>query len=223
VRALLVTDNRELGQELAQSLNGQGFDTVFGVADGMALQQRSLEDIVLLDLSGLKSDGFLLCQHIRTHSSVPIILLSDRNDEFDLVLGLKVGADDFIARPYRLRELVARIEAVVRRAQDAWPKQSPRPVCRHGILRIDPDMRQVWAADCEVSLTPKEFDLLSLLVSDSSHIFSRVQIMSVLWGYGSSDDTRTLDVHMANLRRKLRGHVRIATIRGIGFRMEASR
>lgn len=160
MRALLLSDDGKLGSELANSLNGQGGGTVLGEADSMVLQQRSLEDIVLLDISGMKSDGFLLCQNIRSASNVPIIMLSESKDEFDLVLGLKVCADGF--------------------------------------------------------------DLLALLASDSRHIFSREQIMSEVWGYSSSGDTRTLDVHMVNLRRKLRGRVRIATIRGTCFRLISS-
>lgn len=219
MRVLLVDDDWEFSQELVQGLNAQGLETITAHQGQSALERCGDVDIVLLDLMLPDIDGFQVCQQIRANSSVPIIILSGRNDEFDQVLGLKVGADDYIVKPCRLRELVARIEAVVRRAQGAWSVRPAHKVRRLRELRIDYYLRQATVDSREAALTAKEFDLLALLVSEPGRTFTREQIMSELWGYDGAGDTRTLGVHMVSLRRKLGASVRIETIRGVGFRL----
>jgi two-component system, OmpR family, response regulator RegX3 len=221
MRVLLVDDDSEFSQELSQGLNNHGLETVRTDQGRRAIEYCEDVDIILLDLALPDIDGFQVCQEIRANSSVPIIILSGRSDEFDQVLSLKIGADDYVVKPCRLRELSARIEAVVRRARGAWSTRAAQQVRRLRELRIDYSLRQAVVDGSEIPLTPKEFDLLYLLTSEPGRIFTREQIMSEVWGYDTAGDTRTLGVHMVSLRRKLGTSVRIETVRGLGFRLVA--
>jgi two-component system response regulator RegX3 len=221
MRVLLVDADPEFTKELARELGAQGIEAVIADQGRSALRCYFEVDAVLLDLTLPDIDGFQVCQQIRACSSVPIIILSCRGGEFDHVLALTVGADDYVVKPYRLRELVARIEAAVRRAQGVWSPRAAREVRRLGPLHIDCYLRQVTVDNHEVALTPKEFDLLVLLTSEPGRTFSRGKIMGDVWGYEETSDTRTLGVHMVSLRRKLGHSVRIETVRGIGFRSVA--
>jgi two-component system response regulator RegX3 len=219
MRVLLVEDDSEVTNELTRGLNEQGLDA-FAVDRGRAaLTHYNAADIVLLDLGLPDIDGFEVCRLIRANSSVPIIIVSGRNDEFDRVLGLKMGADDYVVKPYRLRELAARIEAVVRRTRVASSAGVADSVRELGRLRIDLRLRKVVVDGREVVLTRKEFDLLTLLASEPDRTFTRDQIMNEVWGHDGAGDTRTLGVHMAGLRRKLGVADLIETVRGVGFRV----
>jgi DNA-binding response OmpR family regulator len=218
MRVLLVDDDPVFSGKLTQGLNDQGLETITVNDVQSALECYGDVDIVLLDLVLPDIGWFQVCQQIRAISSVPIIILSGRGDEFDQVLGLKIGADDYVVKPYRLRELAARIEAVVRRARGAWMTQSAHQVRRLRELRVDCHWRQATVDGREVTLTPKEFDLLALLTSEPGRTFTREQIMSEVWGY-EGGDTRTLGVHMVSLRRKLGAAAQIETVRGVGFRV----
>jgi DNA-binding response OmpR family regulator len=198
-------------------LDAQGIETVTVDQGRSALELLFDIDAVVLDLALPDIDGFQVCQQIRARSQVPIIVVSNCEDELDAILALKIGADDYVVKPFRLRVLVARIEAAVRRARGAWLPYTVPQARELGMLRIDSHMRQVMVRGQQVALTPKEFDLLALLTSEPGRTFSREHIMSEVWGYSNTSDTRTLGVHMVSLRRKV-GPVRIETVRGVGFR-----
>lgn len=219
MRVLLVDDDSEFSQDLAEGLRSHGLETITADQGQSALEHCGNVDLVLLDLMLSGINGFEICQQIRADSNVPIIILSGRSDEFDQVLSLKIGADDYVVKPCRLRELVARIEATVRRARGAWSARPAHQVRRLRELHIDYYLRRATVRGSEVALTPKEFDLLALLASEPSRTFTREQIMSEVWGYEGTADTRTLGVHMVGLRRKLRASVHIETVRGVGFRL----
>lgn len=219
MRALLVEDDSKFRDELARGLKDEGLDTVAVDCGRAALDHCSVVDVVLLDLMLPDLGGFEVCQLIRNISSVPIIIISGRNDEFDRVLGLKMGADDYVVKPYRLRELTARIEAVVRRSRGALRPVAVDSVKDFGALRVDLHRRRVVVNGKEVVLTRKEFDLLALLASEAGRTVTRKHIMKEVWGYDSAGDTRTLGVHMVGLRKKLGTSCLIETVRGVGFRL----
>jgi two-component system, OmpR family, response regulator RegX3 len=223
MRVLVVEDDRVLADSLTEGLADRGFDSRVVDTGRGALDQHGQVDAVLLDLGLPDMDGFDVCRTIRTVSSVPIIVVSGRNDEFDRVLALKLGADDYVVKPCGLRELTARIEAVARRALNARHFAGPhRPVDdirQLRELRIDVGSRLVTVSKSEIKLTRKEFDFLALLSTDPGRVFTRDKIMSEVWGHDGAGDTRTLGVHVAGLRKKLGRPTMIETVRGIGFRL----
>ncbi|MFF4412762.1 response regulator transcription factor [Streptosporangium sp. NPDC001559] len=222
MRVLLVEDDSEFRDELKGGLNEQGMDILAVDGGQAALEHFGKVDVVLLDLKLPDIDGFEVCQRIRAISSVPIIIVSGRSDEFDRVLGLKMGADDYVMKPYLLRELTARIEAVVRRTKSAWHVNvlgNGDSVREFGVLKLDLRLRQVLVNGREVVLPRKEFELLALLASEPGRAFTREQIMTKVWGHDGAGDTRTLGVHMVGLRKKLGVPGLIETVRGVGFRL----
>jgi two-component system response regulator RegX3 len=163
-------------------------------------------------------DGFEVCRRVRADSDVPIIVVTARADEVDRVIGLELGADDYMVKPFGFRELLARIRAVTRRRAPRAPESAP---VRVGALMIDPRTREVRVGDREVSLTPKEFDLLALLAEDPGAVWSRSRILESVWDPHWYGPTKTLDVHVASLRKKLGDPAWIETVRGVGFRLRA--
>jgi two-component system, OmpR family, response regulator RegX3 len=219
VRVLIVEDQSDVAQELAGGLGDQGFQAVTARDGRSALDRYSDVDVVLLDLGLPDRDGFDVCRAIRADSNVPIIMVSGRSDEFDRVLGLKLGADDYVVKPVWLRELAARIEAVVRRTTGARERPRAGDLPEIGPLRIDPHGRRVTVHGREVSLTRKEFDLLALLAAEPDRVLGRAAIMRAVWGHDGAGDTRTLGVHIASLRKKLGLPRLVETVRGVGFRL----
>jgi len=219
VRALLVDDDPEFSEELAGGLGALGLEVTKAGEGQHAINRCGDVDIVLLDLMLPDIDGFQVCQEIRLTSDVPVIILSGRSDEFDQVLSFKVGADDYVIKPCRLRELAARMEAAVRRARGVWPARHAQQVRRFCGLSMDYALRQATVDGRHLPLTLKEFDLLRLLTSEPGRVFAREEIMSEVWGYEGASDSRTLGVHMVSLRRKLGASIRIETVRGVGFRL----
>jgi two-component system, OmpR family, response regulator RegX3 len=217
MRILLVEADVKCREELTVALKGEGLDTVTVDRGLSALDEVHGVDLVLLDLSLPDIDGFEVCRRIRAGSGVPIIIVSGRSDEFDHVLGLKMGADDYVVKPCRVRELIARIEAVMRRARSAYPENARNSVRELGVLRLDLRLRRVMVNGEQVALTRKEFGLLALLTSEPGRIFAREEIMTEVWGHTGAGDTRTLGVHMAGLRKKLGVPDLIETVRGVGF------
>jgi len=219
VQVLLVEDDFKSRDELTCALHEEGIDTLTVDRGRAALSHFSEVDVVLLKLQLPDINGIELCQLIRLNSQVPIIMCSGHDDEFDCVTGLKVGADDYVVRPYRLHELLARMEAVVRRATGQWPTVPEDPVRDIGALHLDLHLRQAVVGGTEIALTRKEFDLLAFLASDPGRTFTREDIMSQVWGHDGAGDTRTLGVHIAGLRRKLGVDNLIETVWGVGFRL----
>jgi two-component system, OmpR family, response regulator RegX3 len=172
---------------------------------------------VLLDLGLPDMDGIDICRRLRASSTVPIIVVTARSEEVDRVLGLELGADDYMVKPFGFRELVARIRAVTRRAQPAdRPVEEPQ---RLGRLELDRRQRQVRLNGTEMVLTAKEFDLLALLAEDPGAVLTRDQILEQVWDPHWFGPTKTLDVHVASLRKKLGDPAWIETVRGVGFRL----
>ncbi|MGY0057041.1 response regulator transcription factor [Streptomyces sp. LZ34] len=239
VRALLIEDDETIAEPLAEGLARYGL-TVHHVTTGAAGLAGPYDDIVLLDLGLPDMDGIDVCRGIRQVSDVPIIMLTARGEEADRVLGLELGADDYLAKPFSIRELIARIRAVTRRTGRAEPASADRPVSAPAPeppafpvspqpavdgplpappLVVDRRTRQVWVGEALISLTPKEFELLALLTEDPGAVYSRQQILDQVWDPHFHGPTKTLDVHIAALRRKLGDPAWIQTLRGVGFRL----
>jgi DNA-binding response OmpR family regulator len=219
MRALVVDDDAETAEALAKGLAGEGIEAITVRTGRAALDSHVGVDVVLLDIRLPDLDGFEVCRAIRTTSSVPIIILSARDTELDRVLGLKLGADDYVVKPYGLRELTARIEASVRRATNYAQAEPAKEIRSFGPVQVDLYQRKVTVHDREVAFTRKEFDLLALLSGRPGMVFTREVIMREVWGYNVSGDTRTLGVHITHLRKKLQIPQLIETVRGIGFRL----
>jgi two-component system response regulator RegX3 len=218
MRVLLVEDDDAIAEPLAAGLARYGFgvDRARTGAEALAAPPH---DVVLLDLGLPDLDGIDVCRRLRAASAVPIIVITARSEEVDRVLGLELGADDYVVKPVGFRELVARIRAVTRRARPA-----PGPVeglQRLGGLELDRRQRQVRLDGAEVTLTAKEFDLLALLAEDPGAVCTRDQILEQVWDPHWFGPTKTLDVHVASLRKKLGDPGWIETVRGVGFRLVA--
>jgi len=212
---LLVEDDDSIAVPLADGLRREGF-TVTRAASGEEALAAPEADFVLLDIRLPDVDGFTVCRELRARSDVPIIVVSARGEEVDRVIGLELGADDYVVKPFGLRELVARMRAVSRR------KSGPRDDAgelKAGPLAVDLRAHRITCDGRELAVTAKEFDLLALLVREAGAVVDRERILRDVWNttwYGSS---KTVDVHVASLRRKLGDPTLIETVRGIGFRL----
>ncbi len=223
---LLVEDEATLVQTIAYTLRREGYSVVTA-GDGptaLTLARAARPDVVVLDLMLPGLDGFEVCRRLRAESAVPILILSARDTEVDRVVGLEIGADDYLAKPFSLRELVARIRALLRRVRLlAEASAAERPPLQVGDLTIDPASRRVWRNGQELQLKPREFDLLLFLARHRGQVFSREQLLDRVWGYEHVVDSRTVDVHVRWLRAKIeddpRTPRRLQTVRGVGYRL----
>ncbi len=227
MHVLLVEDDPAIASSLTDSLIGAGFEVAHVPTGGAALD-APVGDVVLLDLGLPDMDGYDVCRRIRARSAVPIIILTARGEELDRVLGLELGADDYVVKPFGFRELVARIRAVTRRAQGAEPTPD-RPdgsedVVAAGPLRVDRRTHRVTLEtdghEAEIALTPKEFELLAFLADDPGAVRSRTDIIEHVWDANWFGPTKTVDAHVAGIRRKLGDPGWIRAVRGVGFRLE---
>ena len=207
-------DDDAIAAPLADGLRREGFE-VTRVATGEAALEAPLPDLVLLDLRLPGMDGTEVCRRLRARSDVPIIVVTAKGEEVDRVVGLELGADDYLVKPFGFRELLARIRAVMRRVHPG----SDRPQIRVGELEIDVRGRQASLAGAPLGLTTKEFDLLALLASEPGTVVSRQRILRVVWDTEWFGPTKTVDVHVASLRKKLGDPAWIETVRGIGLRL----
>ncbi|MGW7369838.1 response regulator transcription factor [Streptomyces sp. NPDC054841] len=212
-RVLVVEGNADEREPLANGLRRHGHQVDGASTGGAALQACEGADIILLDLELPDLDGLEVCRSIRSMCDVPVIAVTAWGTELDRVLGLQAGADDYLVKPYGFRELMARMEAVMRRAR---PQQNSAKVVSHGPLHIDAGTREVCLGGRIIDLTRKEFDLLHLLASHPGTVISRKRIMEQVWG--DSWSRRTVDTHVSSLRNKLGGSDWIITVRGVGFR-----
>ena len=223
---LLVEDDERISLPLVRMLEAEGFAVrhVAGGEAALAAAHASTPDLVLLDLSLPDIDGLDVCRRLRlTNPSLPIVMLTARNEEVDMVVGLDAGADDYITKPFRVAELTARIRTRLRASSAAVASTADDDTI--GNLRLDRAARRAWIGDDELALAPKEFDLLVLLATHHGETLRRELIMSEVWDENWWGSTRTLDTHIASLRRKIGDNSdtpeRIITVRGIGFRYEA--
>jgi DNA-binding response OmpR family regulator len=226
MRVLIVEDDDAIAVPLAKGLAREGFAVERVETGDDALERAAGEDpfdVVLLDLGLPDRDGFEVCRELRARSDVPIIVVSARADEVDRVVGLELGADDYIVKPFGFRELVARIRAVVRRRGPRADTGSDRGATETvvGGLAIDRRTRRVVVDGDDVALTPKEFDLLAYLGEDPGAVCNRQQVLEEVWDPHWYGPTKTLDVHVASLRKKLGDPRWIETVRGVGFRLNA--
>lgn len=219
-RILLVEDDDELRSLLARYLSGQGFvvrEAATGT-DGLALAQDELADLVVLDIMLPDINGLDVLRQLRARTRLPVILLTARGEETDRIVGFEVGADDYIPKPCNPRELVARIQAALRRI--AWDHESDVPQTQTvGDLRIEPDQRRVYQNGEPVELTATEYEILQVLLSRAGSVVRKTDLMQWALGRRLTPHDRTLDMHVSNLRRKLdhSSESRIETVRGLGY------
>jgi two-component system response regulator RegX3 len=223
---LVVDDEQSYRDALSVALQREGF-LVVTAADGeeaIARFDAARPALVLLDVMLPKITGIDVCREIRSRSRVPIIMVTARNSEIDAVVGLEVGADDYVSKPFRLRELVARVRAALRRSPAESPRE-PRPdLLEIGDVRIDTGRHEVVVRDEPVSLPLKEFELLEILLVNAGRVLTRDVLIDRVWGPNYFGDTKTLDVHIKRLRAKVEDDpanpTRIVTVRGVGYRYE---
>lgn len=218
-RILIVDDDAALSEMLQIVLRQEGFDTVRAASGDAALTEfrRSRPDLVLLDLMLPGMDGVSVCKAIRQHSGVPIVMLTAKSETADVVAGLEAGADDYVPKPFKAKELIARIRTRLRRAVD-----DGEDVRRIGDLTISVSAHSVKRGDQLLSLTPLEFELLLALAKRPSQVFTREELLDEVWGYRNAADTRLVNVHVQRLRAKVEKDPEnpeiIITVRGIGYR-----
>ena len=226
-RVLVVEDEESFSDALSYMLRREGFDAVVAGSGPEALAEfdRSGADIVLLDLMLPGLPGTEVCRALRTRSNVPIIMLTAKDGEIDKVVGLELGADDYVTKPYSARELVARIRAVLRRRGDAAEPSPGDGVLEAGRVRMDVERHTVAVGGEPVSLPLKEFDLLEYLMRNAGRVLTRGQLIDRVWGSDYVGDTKTLDVHVKRLRAKLEpdpaNPTCLLTVRGLGYKLEA--
>ena len=224
---LLVEDEQSITGPLAEALGREGFRAVVApsAAEALELAGRLSPDVVLLDVMLPDGSGFDVCRALRRDSAVPIIMLTARGDEADRVVGLELGADDYVVKPFSARELVARIRAVLRRTTAV--EERPDGPLTVGDVRLDPSTRSVTRAERPIELTRKEFDLLHVLMGSAGALVTRERLIDDVWDFNWFGSTKTLDVHVSGLRKKLDddpGSPRyLHTIRGVGFRFADER
>jgi len=226
-RVLVVEDEQSLREPLVYLLKKEGFETL-EAADGLEavdIFNASEVDIVLLDLMLPGISGNEVCRIIRQTSQVPIIMLTAKDSEIDKVVGLEIGADDYVTKPYSTRELLARMKAVLRRHTDAVPAAETPGSLEVGSVRMDIDRHIVEVHGEKVSMPLKEFELLELLLENANRVLTRGQIIDRVWGSNYFGDTKTLDVHIKRIRSKIEDDparpVHLMTVRGLGYKFEA--
>jgi two-component system, OmpR family, response regulator RegX3 len=230
-KVLVVEDEESFLEALRIGLGREGFaiDVARDGAEALARFDAGEPDIVLLDVMLTRISGIDVCREIRTRSDVPIIMVSAKGEEIDAVVGLEVGADDYVTKPYRFRELVARMRSVLRRsaADETVPEPrgtrgQPGAPIEVGGVRIDPERHEVVVRGIPVDMPLKEFDLLVALTSNAGRVLTRDQLIDKVWGHDYVGDTKTLDVHIKRLRNKVEvdpsAPVSIVTIRGLGYK-----
>jgi two-component system response regulator RegX3 len=226
-RVLVVEDEQSLREPLVYLLNKEGFTTV-EAEDGsqaVSLFEQGNIDLVLLDLMLPGISGNEVCRIIRQTSQVPIIMLTAKDSEIDKVVGLEIGADDYVTKPYSTRELLARMKAVLRRNTEAVVQESAPGIIEAGSVRMDLDRHIVEVHGEKVSMPLKEFELLELLLENANRVLTRGQIIDRVWGSNYFGDTKTLDVHIKRIRSKIEDDparpVHLLTVRGLGYKFEA--
>lgn len=225
-KILIVDDDANIAELISLYLTKECYDTRM-VQDGeeaLAVYEQYQPNLILLDLMLPGIDGYQVCREIRAKSNLPIIMLSAKGEIFDKVLGLELGADDYIMKPFDSKELVARVKAVLRRYQPSKPEPSaPNIKCvEYPDLVINQTNYSVLYYDKSVDMPPKELELLYFLASSPNQVFTREQLLDHIWGYEYIGDTRTVDVHVKRLREKIKDHPswRLATVWGIGYKFE---
>jgi two-component system response regulator RegX3 len=223
-RLLIVEDEDSISEPLAYMLRGEGFEVLIAATgpDGLEAFDRDGADLVLLDVMLPGMSGTEVCRELRTRSAVPVIMLTARDSEIDKVVGLELGADDYVTKPFSHRELVARIRAVLRRRSATTAEEGV--AVEVGPIRMDVDRHLVSVDGRTVALPLKEFDLLELLMRNAGRVLTRAQLIDRVWGSDYVGDTKTLDVHVKRLRAKIEADpakpAHLVTVRGLGYKLE---
>ncbi len=221
-RLLVVEDEPVINQAVTDRLRAEGYAVrqAFTGPEAVAAARAEPPDAVVLDLMLPGYDGLEVCRRVQSDRPVPILMLTARDDEADLLAGLEAGADDYLTKPFRMRELVARVHALLRRVERAGVlARSPSPVVAIGALSIDPAARRVVVDAREVHLTPTEFDLLLALACDPGTVLSRERLLADVWGWADASGTRTVDSHVKALRAKVGGPW-VRTVHGVGYALD---
>lgn len=218
MRILIVEDDPRISEVLEYALRtaGYGVEITQRGREAAEIARRSSPDLIVLDIGLPDIDGFEVCRIVRTYSDVPVIFLTSRSDEIDRVVGLEIGADDYVVKPFSPRELLARIKAVCRRNQRS--KSPPADLVRYGPIAIDPEKFRILCHEREVVLTAQEFKVVELLIKHPGRVFTRQQMLDRAWGDGAFVTDRTIDAHIKSLRKKFADLEFIETVRGIGYR-----
>jgi DNA-binding response OmpR family regulator len=221
---LVVEDESSIASFVSLYLKNAGYTVRTAATGSDALAQSAKGDasLIILDLMLPDIDGIEVCRRIRKTSDVPILMLTARDEDVDKIIGLEVGADDYLTKPFNPRELVARVKSILRRATPER-RQLESAQLRHGDLKIDAGRREVHVGEEEIQLAPKEFDLLWELLDHKGLVLTRDQLLERVWGYTFAGDTRTVDVHVRQLRRKLGDASPIVTVWGVGYKVAPTR
>jgi DNA-binding response OmpR family regulator len=221
---LVVEDETSIATFVAAYLRNAGYGVKTAASAQAALIQLASEapGLVILDLNLPDGDGVELCRRIRKTSDIPILMLTARDEDIDKIIGLEVGADDYMTKPFNPRELVARVKSILRRAAPERRKSESEEL-QHGDLTINAGKREVHVGDEEIRLAPKEFDLLWELLDHRGIVLTRDQLLERVWGYTFAGDTRTVDVHVRQIRRKLGDASPIVTVWGVGYKVASDR
>jgi DNA-binding response OmpR family regulator len=225
-RVLVVEDEPVINDAVADRLRAEGFhvDQAYDGPGAVAKAAEVEPDLVVLDVMLPGFDGHEVCRRIQSTRPVPVLMLTARDDEADVLVGLAVGADDYMTKPFRMRELVARVAALLRRVDRAaqLAGAATEGLTDLGDLRIDAGARRVWADGAEVHLTPTEFDLLVCLASEPRTVLTRERLLAEVWGWPGASGTRTVDSHVKALRAKI-GAERVRTVHGVGYALEVEK
>ena len=221
---LVIEDEQSIASFVSLYLKNAGYTVRAATTGSSALNAVAAEtpSLILLDLNLPDMDGIEICRRIRKSSDVPILMLTARDEDVDKIIGLEVGADDYLTKPFNPRELVARVKAVLRRSSSERRRDGGEEI-RHGDLVINAGRREAFVGDDEIQLAPKEFDLLWELLDHRGLVLTRDQLLERVWGYTFAGDTRTVDVHVRQIRRKLGDASPIVTVWGVGYKVASDR
>ena len=221
---LVVEDETSIASFVALYLKNAGYGVKAATTGSAALNALAAESpaLIILDLNLPDMDGIEICRRVRKSSDVPILMLTARDEDVDKIIGLEVGADDYLTKPFNPRELVARVKSVLRRSSPDRRREEGDEL-RHGELVINAGRREVLVGDDEIQLAPKEFDLLWELLDHRGLVLTRDQLLERVWGYTFAGDTRTVDVHVRQIRRKLGDASPIVTVWGVGYKVAQDR
>ncbi|MDP3879602.1 MAG: response regulator transcription factor [Dehalococcoidales bacterium] len=226
-KILIVEDDRNLLATLKYNLLKESYEVITAVDGAQAIEIARSErpELIVLDVMLPELSGFEVCRILRKEMTVPILMLTAKTEEVDKIVGLEIGADDYMTKPFSMRELLARVRAMLRRADMSKPKPASEPESlKIGDLEIDVGRHRAFCGGMQLDLTPKEYDLLVFLARNKGFVFSREQLLEKVWGYDYAGDTRTVDVHIRWLRQKIEtdpAHPRnLLTVRGAGYKLE---
>ena len=223
-KVLVVEDEASIASFVSLYLTNAGYlvSTVGSGQEALTQAESEQPDLIVLDLMLPDLDGIEVCRKIRQRSEVPILMLTARDEDVDKIIGLEVGADDYLTKPFNPRELVARVKSILRRSVPERRELETKQL-KHGDLEIDAGRREVRVAGTEIQLAPKEFDLLWELLDHRGLVLTRDQLLERVWGYTFAGDTRTVDVHVRQLRRKLGDAAPVVTVWGVGYKVSPAK